>query len=43
VGCDLAKKHGAPIGFFEYSKYAFPTAMVAMLICTAYLLFRINS
>ncbi|MBU0667838.1 anion permease [Patescibacteria group bacterium] len=42
VGCDLAKKHGAPIGFFEYSKYAFPTAMVAMFICTAYLLFRIN-
>jgi len=42
VGCDLAKKHGEPITFFQYSKYAFPTAFVALLICTAYLLYRVN-
>jgi Na+/H+ antiporter NhaD/arsenite permease-like protein len=42
VGCDMAKKHGIPINFIEYSKYALPTAMVALIISTVWLLIRIN-
>lgn len=43
VGCDLAKKHGAPIGFLEYSKYSFPVAIVALIVCSIWILFRLNT
>lgn len=42
VGTDLAKKHGTPISFFEYSKYAFPMAIVGLLIASGWILYRLN-
>lgn len=42
VGTDLAKKHGVPISFLEYSKYAFPTAMVGLVIASVWILYRVN-
>jgi len=41
IGCDLAKKSGVRITFLGYMKYAFPLTILALCLCSAYLLFRL--
>ena len=42
VGVDLAKKHGVNIGFIEHFKYAFPLAILALGISSAWILYRLT-
>lgn len=43
VGIDIARKHGIKITFAEHFKTAFPLTIVALIISTAYLLYRLNT
>lgn len=42
VGVDLAKKQGVKIGFMEHFKYAFPMAIIALAISSAWILYRLT-
>lgn len=38
--CGMAEKEGHKIGFFEYMKVAVPMTLVALVLCTGYMLVR---
>jgi len=42
ISVDLARKRGVRISFIEYMKFSFPVTLGILLICSAYLFFRIN-
>jgi len=42
IGVDIARKNGVDITFWGYFKYSFPLTLVALAICSAYLLIRAN-